>query len=52
MATKQKSAKAEKKVPARAAARADVKAEQSPTLEPAKGKLGVMIPGMGAVARA
>ena len=46
MATGKKSAK-------RAAARVEVKSEnrsQNSNIQPAKGKLGVMIPGMGAVA--
>src|SRR5258707_13938723 len=63
MATRKKSAKAASKTPAKSAfrakaARVEVKAERKArsesngggTIQPAKGKLGVMIPGMGAVA--
>src|SRR6202045_1326787 len=63
MATQQKSAKAASKTRAKSAfegktARVEIKAERKSrtesnpggTIQPAKGKLGVMIPGMGAVA--
>src|SRR6202011_4530521 len=63
MATRQKSAKAASKTPAKSkfgvkTARVEMKAEREArteshpggTIQPAKGKLGVMIPGMGAVA--
>src|ERR1700716_2830512 len=63
MATRQKSAKAASKTSAKSGlsaktARVEVKAERKVqaesnnggTIQPAKGKLGVMIPGMGAVA--
>src|ERR1700674_3866673 len=63
MATLQKSAKAASKTPAKSAfsaktPRVEMKAERKArseshpggTIQPAKGKLGVMIPGMGAVA--
>src|SRR3979411_256422 len=63
MATQQKSAKAASKTPAKSAvsaktARVEMKAERKArtesnpggTIQPAKGKLGVMMPGMGAVA--
>src|ERR1700736_3741856 len=63
MATLQKSAKAASKTPAKSAfsaktARVEMKTERKArteshpggTIQPAKGKLGIMIPGMGAVA--
>src|ERR1700680_1270077 len=63
MATRKKSARAASKASAKSAfsaktARVEVKAERKArtefngggTIQPAKGKLGVMIPGMGAVA--
>src|ERR1035437_10175524 len=55
MATRQKSAKTktarvEVKSESKAEAKARTSSKPNGTIEPAKGKLGVMIPGMGAVA--